>query len=288
MKRGTIIVNAFDRRENVLHQSKRLKEEFERRGVAADILPSGFLCSTDGNIATSLGGYDFCVFLDKDKYASVMLEKAGLRLFNSAASIAACDDKMLTFICLSGLGIPMPKTFPAPLCYMEGEGLSPSMLDYLEGELGYPMVAKAAYGSLGREVYKIDGREELERVSSELIGRPHLYQKFIAASAGRDIRVTVIGGKAVAAMMRTNDSDFRSNLGLGGRGEPIDLPAEVRDICERAAAALGLDYCGADVLLGNEYLLCEVNSNAFFGGIERVTGVNVAGLYAEHIIKEIY
>ncbi|MDE6667605.1 MAG: RimK family alpha-L-glutamate ligase, partial [Clostridia bacterium] len=50
------------------------------------------------------------------------------------------------------------------------------------------------------------------------------------------------------------------------------------------------DYCGIDVLYGENggYLVCEVNSNAFFGGIERVTGVNVARLYAEYICSKIY
>jgi len=50
-----------------------------------------------------------------------------------------------------------------------------------------------------------------------------------------------------------------------------------------------LDYCGVDVLPDKDgYLLCEVNSNAFFDGIESVTGINVARAYAEYIFNEIY
>jgi glutathione synthase/RimK-type ligase-like ATP-grasp enzyme len=43
------------------------------------------------------------------------------------------------------------------------------------------------------------------------------------------------------------------------------------------------------VLIGpkGEPILCEVNSNAFIEGIEKVTGVNVASAYAHHIEKSI-
>ena len=35
-------------------------------------------------------------------------------------------------------------------------------------------------------------------------------------------------------------------------------------------------------------LVCEVNSNAFFGTIERVTGVDVAAHYADYLIETVY
>ena len=56
------------------------------------------------------------------------------------------------------------------------------------------------------------------------------------------------------------------------------------------ANLIDLDYCGIDLLIGenNEPILCEVNSNAFFGGIEKVTGENIAKCYVEYIIKEVY
>ena len=107
---------------------------------------------------------------------------------------------------------------------------------------------------------------------------------------GVDVRVIVIGGKTVASMERRNKDDFRSNVAQGGCGVKIDLPENFQIVAESCAEILGLDYCGVDLLYGNdgEPYVCEVNSNAFFGGIEEATGVNVAKLYAEHIIKTIY
>ena len=116
---------------------------------------------------------------------------------------------------------------------------------------------------------------------------PHLYQQFIG-KGGEDYRVIVIGGKAVAAMKRKNDCDFRSNIEQGGVGINAEITSGLRFVAERAANALGLDYAGVDILSdGEELYLCEVNSNAFFSGIERATGINVAALYAEHIVKNI-
>ena len=60
-------------------------------------------------------------------------------------------------------------------------------------------------------------------------------------------------------------------------------------MCEKAARHICPDYCGIDVLFGGDgYLVCEVNSNAFFGGIERVTGVNVAREYAQYMYEQVY
>ena len=112
-------------------------------------------------------------------------------------------------------------------------------------------------------------------------------QKMITTSIGRDIRVIVIGKKVFACMERVSKTDFRSNIELGGEGKPFDLPISFVDVAEKVATLLDLDYCGIDILIGenNEPIVCEVNSNAFFGGIESVTNKNVAKAYAEYILN---
>lgn len=90
-------------------------------------------------------------------------------------------------------------------------------------------------------------------------------------------------------MIRQSDNDFRSNLELGGVGIAITPPDEVIDMCERVSTILDLDYCGIDVLFGeNKFYICEVNSNAFFGGIEQATKINVGKLYSWYIYHEVY
>ena len=291
MKKGLILINAYTRILHALEQAQRLKDELNALGVAADVRRNDFFAAyTDdcGKIVSAADGYDFCIYLDKDKYVSHMLEKAGLKLFNSHAAVQDCDDKMTTFIRLAGAGIAMPKTLAGFLCYTPEAEIEEETLARIERELGYPVVLKTAYGSLGKGVRKADDRAELSRILREWQFTPHLYQGFIAESAGKDLRVIVIGGKTVAAMKRVSHGDFRSNIELGGTGEKSDAPPEAKALCEKAARVLGLDFCGIDLLFGKDgFLLCEVNSNAFFGGIEKATGVNVARLYAEHILKNV-
>lgn len=285
--KGLILVNAYMDNPAASYQADRLKEELLALGVAADIRRNDFFCARiyGGDIQNAVTGYDFCIFCDKDKYASAALEKAGLRLFDTHSAIRLCDDKFETFLALSGKGIPMPKTIAGLLCYGGGE-ISDKNMDFLVGELGLPMIVKESYGSLGKGVYKADDRQQLKNIAQKLICTPHLFQKFIFESAGRDIRVIVTGGRVVAAMERVSDTDFRSNIGLGGKGRAYAPDGKLCGLCVKTAEILGADYCGIDVLEGRDgYLVCEVNSNAFFGGMERATGINVARAYAEHIVN---
>ncbi len=292
MKQGVVIVNAYSDSETELNQSVRLQEEFSRMGVKLAILRNNRFAvrlNERGGIVNELSAYDFCVYLDKDKYVSALLEGAGMRLFNCAKAIADCDDKMQTFLALAGAEIPMPATLSGFLCYTPQKAVLPEALDRVERLIGYPVVVKECYGSLGKWVYKADDRKQLIDLAERLKCKPHLFQRFVAESAGKDLRVIAVGGKPIAAMKRTSESDFRSNIELGGRGESYPITEEITRLTERVCARLRLDYCGIDYLFGKEGLLvCEVNSNAFFGGIEKITGVNAAKAYARHIYKSVY
>lgn len=292
MRRALIIVNPYTRLQSGLNQAERLRKEFANLGVSADIKRNGLFAwiGDGGKISTDVKDYDFCVYLDKDKYSSALLEKAGLRLFNSHAAVRVCDDKMNTHVALAENGVPMPPTVAGLLCYDKDAEISEEHLHFAESALGYPVVVKECYGSLGKGVYKADGREELLSLARKLKCTPHLYQKFIAASAGRDVRAIAVGGKVIAAMERKSNGDFRSNLELGASAKPFEITPKLKDICGATAKILKTEYCGIDLLFDGKggFLVCEVNSNAFFGGIERITGVNIAKTYAEYILKEVY
>ena len=278
-----IVVNAYVRNKSRILQVQKLAEEFGLHGVNCEIIKNFNLAEIkDGNIVARKA--DICIFLDKDRAAARMLEKSGVRLFNSAEAIENCDDKMLTHITLSDNGIPMPDSIYAPLCYNPDAKIDEIFLKSVE-KLGYPLVAKKCFGSLGSGVYLIRNFSELVEFENENRLIVHFYQKFIG-SGGEDIRVIVIGGKYVCAMRRVNEADFRSNIGLGGHGENYEADVGLIKLCEKTAKILKLDYCGIDVLTdgdGKRYI-CEVNSNAFFAEAERVCGVNIAKKYVEYII----
>ncbi len=292
--KGLILVNAFSKdfpkTSCQLNQPLRLKEEFGKLGVAADVVPLDVsACGiAGGSVAVKYEGYDFCVFYDKDKHAALQLEKSGLRCFNDSEAMTICDDKMLTYIKLANSGVPMPETYSSPLCYTPSGKIDDEAFSFLENKLGFPMVVKECYGSLGKGVHLANNRAELKTLAEELKFTPHVYQKFISESKGTDIRVIVIGGKYVGAMKRTSGGDFRSNVSAGGRGETYDADEKTIELSEKIAKLINLDYCGIDFLFGKDGpILCEVNSNAFFKEFEKVTGINVAEKYAKHVISSL-
>lgn len=287
--KGVILVNAYKIYDSVAHQIRRLQEEFLKKQIMVDVWnnehPPVYI--QNANIHNELSEYDFVINLDKDQYIVQLLEKAGMKVFNCAKSLVLCDDKMLTYISLTRENIAMPKTIAAPLCYHNYA--NENWLHFLTSELSFPMVAKECFGSLGAQVYLIHNWEELCEKEEQLRMKPHLYQEYIASSYGRDVRVIVIGGKAFAWMERQSTGDFRSNLAQGGSMKEISLAPSFQEMAEKVARVLELDYCGIDLLYGkqDEPILCEVNSNAFFLGIEKLTGKNVAGEWVEQILKKI-
>lgn len=288
-KKGIVIINATYTAPAVIGQVERLGAEFAARGAELICVKNSSLpvWLEEGKVRCELPPCDFVLYLDKDKHIARMLEAVGLRLFNSAAAIELCDDKLLTMIALAGRGIPMPDTISSPLCY-RGDYQS-GFPDAVAAKLGFPVVIKECFGSLGRQVYLAQNMEELREYQKRLKALPHLYQKFIASSCGKDVRLIVVGGRVIAAMRRVSENDFRSNIELGGRAETFEPPQTFVELAERAARTLALDYCGVDLLFGPEGqpLLCEVNSNAFFRGIEAVSGVNVGGAYADYVLKSL-
>ncbi len=288
---GAILVNGYANYDSVTNQITRLNEEFNKRNVKIDVILSSdsiAYVDNDGVIKCTLKPYNFIVFLDKDKHISMLLEKAGYKLFNSSKAIELCDDKMLTYIILGNKGLKLAKTYSSPLCYTPDADFMKYSSVVLEN-LSFPFLIKENFGSLGKQVYLISNIEEFERKEKELQGKPHLYQQFISESSGVDYRVIVIGNKVVGGMKRSNPNSFIANIGSGGVGTPYDVPDDMKKAAVSASKALGCDYCGVDFVINNqnEAVLIEVNSNAFFKSFESVTGINVATIYCDYILKHL-
>ena len=282
VRKGIIIVNAYGRPEESVLQAERLRNEFFCLGVSTEII-------SDDRQSAFNGGVDFAVYLDKDKYFSAQLENAGIRLFNSHSAIRVCDDKGETVLKLTGK-VNLPETYFGLLSYSKKDKPDEKYLSFVAERLGYPLVVKESFGSMGKGVYLVKNFRELKKVAEKVKNIPHVFQKYLPFAYGTDVRVIVIGGKAVGAIKRKNENDFRSNVAKGGVAEKYDLDDAFKSTAEKVAEILGLDYCGVDILFGKngEPTVCEVNSNAFFFGFEKATGINVAGLYAEYVVNTVY
>ena len=289
--KGGIIINPFGLPGACIHQANRMKEEFDKLKIDCDIITDGYLRCTlyNDHLTSDLVDYDFLVFFDKDKYLSATLTKLGVRLFNTHEAIRLCDDKAETYIALCNSGVKMPKTIFGALCYKPECNYPKEAVDKIIKEIGLPMIVKQSFGSMGSGVCLAKSKNELIEILNKIKLKPHFFQEYLGKKVGVDIRVIVIGGKVVAYYERSNPDDFRSNIAIGGKGRVVDLPDTFRNVAEKTAQTLGLDYCGVDLLFGDdeEPIVCEVNSNAFMEGVEKTTGINVAGAYAKYILNEI-
>lgn len=278
--KGAIIVNGYYTNDSYVHQINRLKEELEKRNAQVEIYQN--------NLPVYIGkkfDWDFAVFLDKDINLARILEKSNVVLFNSSFAIEIADDKIKTAQFLSNYeNIVMPLTIPSPLKYQKT--LDGKYLEQVVQTLGFPLVVKANEGSLGQEVFLAENMDELKTIENNFGIKKHFYQQYVSESKGKSVRVIVIGHKAICAMLLENDTDFRSNACLGGKGEIVLLDKEYNKTAENISVYMDLDYCGIDFFYGASILI-EVNSNAYFKKMEEMSKINIAGKYADYIIKTI-
>ena len=284
--RGWLIVNAFLNTQKFQELYALLNGAAFERGVVLQLKTNDEVLSilqNDDKQKESLP--QFVLFWDKDVYLAKRLETLGVRLFNSAAAVELCDDKILTALALQKAALSMPKTYIVPKTFETVGHTVWKFLDDAERELGYPMVIKEAFGSFGAQVYLANTRAEAEERISSLRGKAALLQEFIAASSGRDIRVNVVGNQAICAIERVNAHDFRSNITNGGTGKAITPSKAVAELAIKACRAVGADFAGVDILMDETGapLVCEVNSNPHFKSTLDVAGVDLSGYIIDYI-----
>lgn len=232
---------------------------------------------------------DFVIMFDKDILLGSYLKAQGIPVFNDPDVIERCDNKAKQYVTLAAAGIPMPTTIVGPKIYPNFSIADSGYVERVIETLGLPLVMKEAHGSFGMKVYLLHTKQEVQEKVEQLAGVDFVFQKYIASSFGRDIRVNVVGGKVVAAMYRESKTDFRANITNGGTAYKIELtPAQI-DLALQAAAVLGAEYAGVDLLFDahEQPLVCEVNAAAHIRNIYNVTGVNVGEALIAYILEKI-
>ncbi len=202
---------------------------------------------------------------------------------NTAHGILNSRDKLRSLQILSRHHIGIPRTtfvrdkkdvLPA----IERVGSAPVVIKLIEGTQGIGVL-------LAETVNAAESIIELLQSQKQNV----LIQKFVAESKGKDIRAFVVGGRVVAAMRRVaQGQEFRSNVHRGGVAEAIDLPPEYEETAVKAAQILGLQVAGVDMLEGkNGPQIMEVNSSPGLEGIEKATGLDIAGAVIDYIAAQV-
>ncbi|HIH98692.1 MAG TPA: RimK family alpha-L-glutamate ligase [Thermoplasmata archaeon] len=207
------------------------------------------------------------------------LERLGVYTVNSSRSIINVKDKLFTQQILASSNIPIPKTMLARL--------PPIDPDLVEKRLGFPVVVKTLSGTKGKGVFLAENKAQFKDLV-ELIGSTDipvniLLQEYIESSRGRDLRVFVLGGKAIACMERKSREEyqFKSNFSAGGSVRKHELNEEAEWLATESARLLDLEIAGIDLLFdGDHFKVCEANSSPGFEGLEKCCEIDIA--------KEIY
>ena len=197
------------------------------------------------------------------------LEDRGVRVLNSPRAIERTVDKFWTSALLEQCGIPTPETI---VCDDADEAMAAFRI-LRDG------VVKPLFGSMGLGMVRVSDEEIAFRVfrTIEQIRGVYYLQRTIQHD-GVDIRAFVVGSRVLGAIERRS-AGWRTNLARGGAARATSLPEDQAALAVRAAAAVGADYAGVDLLTatdGTVYVL-EVNGIPGWKGLQEATGLDVAG-----------
>src|SRR6185369_14846405 len=202
----------------------------------------------------------------------------GVPVLNGAVSIARSRDKLRALQLLTRRNVDVPTT----VCARSPAGVDAALV--LVG--GCPAIVKLQQGTQGIGTMIAETPQAVHSLLETFwaMGQDIVLQEYIRESKGRDIRAIVVGGRVVAAMRRVaKPGEFRSNLHRGGKGDAIDLARAYRSVAIRATKAMGLEVAGVDMLEGKHGpKILEINSSPGLEGIERASGIDVAGAVIEH------
>ncbi len=204
------------------------------------------------------------------------IEDRGVRVVNSPRAIERSVDKFYTTTLLHEAGLLVPETV---VCERVEDAMAAvrAMGD---------VVIKPIFGSLGHGMVRVSDPETALRVVRALDQiKSVFYVQRAIDHGGRDLRVFVVGGRLLAAIeRRAPEGEWRTNVAIGGSAAAVGVSPDVERIAVAAAAAVGADYAGVDVLPardGSMYVL-EVNGIPGWQGLQQATGIDVAAAIVEH------
>jgi len=208
------------------------------------------------------------------------VERLGLSIINSPSAIEKAVDKYYTLTMLEESSIPVPKTIVTE---------DPKIALEAFYELGCDVVVKPIFGSRGIGITRVSDAEVANRIFRTLSFVHHiLYLQEFISHGTRDIRIFVIGDKAVASMYRVSQA-WKTNVSQGARPVPFTPDNELEDLAVRAAKTIGCEIAGVDIMEGpNGFVVNEINSQPGFRGLQSTTKIDISGEIIDYVLIKIY
>ena len=201
-------------------------------------------------------------------------------MINSTYPFRRSRDKYATQYTLQAVGIPIPKTFTT-------ESLARA---YEHTEMMIPIIYKPILSSMGRGSMKFD-ETDLAYNAYRMLDRLHhplIIQGYIP-NPGRDIRVFVVGDECIGAVYKyIPEGHWKSNVAQGGKMVEEEMSSEIIELGFKAARAMGLDYCGVDIIESADGpVVLEVNAAPGWQGLKKATGKDVAELIVSYGVSQV-
>lgn len=272
----------------------RIRAASERLGLdvtIAQVADLRFVAdSASGRVGVMLGDLDvarcFDALVVRVFYPRISEALTVVSLFHQAGKLVIDESltdegvtlsKMHDYLILAQAGLPVPRTWHmADL----------SQVETLAERLGYPLVLKGIHGSYGAHVHRIDTVDQLREVWARYRPGELMAQEYLPAES--DFRVICIGYRVLPALVERapKPGDFRTNSRQGGQavGHALAAFPELALLAEEAARVLRREFAAVDLRYrGAQPVVLEVNRRPMFENFERVTGVDVAGVFLDYI-----
>ncbi|HLJ21225.1 MAG TPA: RimK family alpha-L-glutamate ligase [Stellaceae bacterium] len=271
------LLSAFEQRRATISIASLRQCRFELGADGAGMAIPGFEATLpDAALVRNIpnGSFEQVTFRLSFLHA---LRELGVPVVNDARAIERCVDKSMTSFLLHRARIPTPHTLVT-----EDSAAALSWRETTTADV----VAKPLFGAQGRGLTRTAPHQPLPDVAAE----PHrgvLYlQRYVGRERDwRDFRVFVVGGEAVAAMVR-HGTDWVTNVARGGVCEPAPCSGTLAELAIAAAGAVGAGYCGVDLIEEESrgLMVLEVNSMPAWKGLQSVTEVDLADRIAGHVL----
>lgn len=210
-------------------------------------------------------------------------EAMGVYTTMGSEPLLRARDKLSCLQILSAQNIGIPKTIVSNSFYATEE--------LMEELGGFPIIIKLINGTHGIGVILAENKKTGQSVLEAFYkgNQKVMLQEFIKEADGADIRVLIVDDEIVGVMERqAAPGEFRSNLHRGGTSKVIKISEQEATIAKKSAKAMGLKIAGVDMLRSSRGpLILEVNASPGLEGIEKTTGVDIAGKIIALIEKNV-
>lgn len=240
------------------------------------------LTSIDGIVVKKISQQYSPATLDRLELLRVA-EAQGVRVFSPASSMLRLIDRLSCTVTLRNHDIPMPDT-----CVTESIDHAIAFIHQSEAVVLKPLFSTKARGMT---VLSADHGDDNLKQALDTFQKdnPVLYIQRKIALSGRDMGLMFLGGNYLGAYARVAQNDsWNTTIHSGGKYQNVVPTDDIIAMAHEAQSLFDMDFTTVDVAETDNGAICfEVSAfGGFKGGLEG-TGIDVAELYADYVLRAI-